>query len=291
MDSRAEFTEEACAAGRGNVLEAAHTSMATEPTVQDLFDLSGRVALVTGATGYLGPSLAAALAEAGATVVAGSPSAERAEAVALRLPTPKGQRHVGIALDHLDEHAAEAAFDTAVDAAGQIDILINNAHEPLAADLTTVTGDEFNRQLANATGYFVLARKLRDHVVDRGAPGAVVMLGSMYGVVGSYPEAYAGVSSASPVAYHALKGGVIQMARHLAVYWAEDGVRVNCLSPGPFPQPTAPQELRERLALKCPTGRLGAPHELKGPLLLLASDAGSYITGQNLIVDGGWTAW
>lgn len=140
-------------------------------------------------------------------------------------------------------------------------------------------------------GYFLLARRLRDHVVERGVPGSVVMLGSMYGVVGSYPDAYAGVCPASPVHYHTLKGGIIHMTRHLAVYWAKDGVRVNCLSPGPFPSEKAPQEMVQRLHTKSPMNRMGQPHELKGALLLLASDAGSYITGQNLLVDGGWTAW
>lgn len=106
-----------------------------------------------------------------------------------------------------------------------------------------------------------------------------------------YPEAYEGVCSASPVAYQALKGGIIQMTRHLAVYWARDDVRVNCLSPGPFPAPGTGEELHQRLSQNSPSGRMGLPVELKGPLLLLASDAGSYLTGHNLVVDGGWTAW
>jgi NAD(P)-dependent dehydrogenase (short-subunit alcohol dehydrogenase family) len=100
------------------------------------------------------------------------------------------------------------------------------------------------------------------------------------------------VAVASPVQYHALKGGTVHMARHLAVYWARDRVRVNCLSPGPFPKPGGiPAEMERRLTEKVPEGRMGLPHELKGALLLLVSDAGSYITGQNLLVDGGWTAW
>jgi NAD(P)-dependent dehydrogenase (short-subunit alcohol dehydrogenase family) len=81
------------------------------------------------------------------------------------------------------------------------------------------------------------------------------------------------------------------MTRHLAVYWAKDQVRVNCLSPGPFPSDKAPQEMVERLIEKSPMKRMGLPHELKGAMLLLVSDAGSYITGQNLLVDGGWTSW
>ena len=117
------------------------------------------------------------------------------------------------------------------------------------------------------------------------------MLGSMYGMVGSYPEAYEGIGPASPAAYHVLKGGIIHLTRHLAVYWAKSRVRVNCLSPGPFPGPAAAAEMVERLKTKSPMARVGEPHELKGALLFLASDASSYVTGQNLVVDGGWTAW
>jgi NAD(P)-dependent dehydrogenase (short-subunit alcohol dehydrogenase family) len=264
-----------------------------EPTVQQLFDLRGRVALITGATGHLGSAMARALAEAGATVVVSSRQLASARAAAAALPKGEGTRgpHVGIEIDHSDESSVRAGFDAAVTAAGGTDILINNGHEPLAADWTTVTADQFNRHLTNATGYFLLARLLRDHTVARGRPASVVMVASMYGLVGSYPDAYAGIGAASPVAYHALKGGIIQMTRHLAVYWAADRVRVNCLSPGPFPSPKAPRELIDRLSGKSPAGRMGEPHELKGAVVFLASDASSYMTGQNLVVDGGWTAW
>jgi gluconate 5-dehydrogenase len=172
-----------------------------------------------------------------------------------------------------------------------VDVLVNNGNEPLAADWTTVTAEDFSRQLGNAAGYFVLSKLVRDHAVERGAAASVILLGSMYGVVGSYPDAYAGVSSASPVAYHALKGSIIQMTRHLAVYWAKDRVRVNCLSPGPFPGERVPEELVRRLGQKSPLGRMGRPEEIKGAVVFLASEASSYVTGQNLIVDGGWTAW
>ncbi|MBW3540736.1 MAG: SDR family oxidoreductase [Planctomycetes bacterium] len=263
----------------------------TEPTVQTLFDLSGRVALITGGAGHLGRSLARALAEAGASVVVSSRDRARAQAVADELPRVGNAVHDAVVLDHLDETSLNAGFDAALAAAGQFDILINNGQQGHSFDLTSVTAEAFSRDLQNAVGYFLLARRLRDHVVSRSAPGSVVMVGSMYGVVGSYPDAYEGVCPASPVQYHALKGGILQMTRHLAVYWARDHVRVNCLSPGPFPSEKAPSEMVERLKLKSPMRRMGKPHELKGVLLLLASDAGSYITGQNLLVDGGWTAW
>lgn len=262
-----------------------------EPTVQDLFDLTGKAALVTGASGHLGSALARALAEAGASVVISSRDRRRAESAAEQLPCPGDAEHAAVELDYFDESSLERGFQEAVARTGRLDILVNNGHEGDGHDWTNVTAEQFNRQLGNATGYFLLSRLLRDHAVGRKARASVVMIGSMYGLVGSYPEAYAGICPASPVHYHTLKGGIIQMTRHLAVYWAGDGVRVNCLSPGPFPSPTAPAAMVERLCARTPTGRMGAPHELKGALLLLASDAGSYLTGQNIIVDGGWTAW
>ncbi|MCH5373332.1 MAG: SDR family oxidoreductase [Planctomycetes bacterium] len=262
----------------------------SDPTVQQLFDLTGRVALITGASGYLGRAMAGALAEAGARVVVGSRDAQKARETAASLPCPD-QEHLGVALDYLDADSLGTGFADAIDEAGQIDILVNNGNHPVGKDWTNVSADEFNQQLQTATGYFELSRLLRDHVVQRQATGAIVMIGSMYGVVGSYPYVYEGVSPISPVSYHALKGGIVHMTRHLAVAWADHGVRVNCLSPGPFPKPEAPAELVERLKTKSPLGRMGLPHELKGALLLMVSDAGSYLTGQNLLIDGGWTAW
>jgi NAD(P)-dependent dehydrogenase (short-subunit alcohol dehydrogenase family) len=110
-------------------------------------------------------------------------------------------------------------------------------------------------------------------------------------LVGSYPDVYDDICAPSPVAYQTLKGGLIQMTRHLAAYWAKDGIRVNTLSPGPFPSSSADSRLIDRLTEKTPLGRMGRPHELKGAIVFLASDASSFMTGQNLIIDGGWTAW
>lgn len=261
----------------------------TESTVQQLFDMTGKTVLITGASGHLGRSLSAALAEAGATIVVASRDISRARATAAALPGDV--QHFSVELDQLNEESVNSGFNAAVDAAGQIDVLINNGQQGHAMDVTDVTAEAFSQDLQNATGYFLLARRLRDHVVSRDSSGSIVMIGSMYGVVGSYPDAYEDICAASPVQYHTLKGGIIHMTRHLAVYWAKDNVRVNCLSPGPFPGEAAPAEMVERLKTKSPMARMGQPEELKGAVLLLASQAGSYITGQNLLVDGGWTAW
>ena len=268
-----------------------NSSQQNEPTVQSLFDLSGKTSLITGASGYLGRAMARALAEAGSRVVVTSRDVERAKNAADSLPDPGGVGHVGLVIDQMDEDSIQRGFAQAVEKTGRIDVLVNNGNQAEAGDIADVTADAFNQQLANATGYFILARLLRDHAVAQERPASVIMLGSMYGMVGSYPDAYAGICPASPVGYHALKGGIIHMTRHLAVYWAADGVRVNCLSPGPFPPPRISDDLVQRLKTKSPMRRMGLPHELKGAVVFLSSEASSYMTGQNLVIDGGWTSW
>ena len=263
--------------------------MNSEPTVHSLFNLQGKVVLLTGAGGYLGSAMSRALAEAGAQVVASSRDLQRAEALAKTLPGE--QSHFGIELDHKCESSIETGFAQAVALAGQVDILVNNGQGGNARDWSNTDQQHFDDHLANATGYFLLARQCHHHLVSRSTSGVIVNIGSMYGVVGSYPDAYQDVCGASPVAYHALKGGIVHMTRHLAVYWAADQVRVNCLSPGPFPSEQAPPALVDRLIEKSPMKRMGTPDELKGAIVFLCSDASSYVTGQNLLIDGGWTAW
>ena len=257
-------------------------------TKDTLFNLEGRVALVTGGAGHLGTAFSQVLAEAGANVIVTSRTAERAVAAARNLP---GENHLGLTLDHKDDNSIHQLMTNAISEYGKLDILINNGTHGAANDWRTVNREQFNDQLTNATAYFLLGRLFRDHVVSRNKDGTIVNIGSMYGMVASYPDAYEDICDYSPASYHALKGGIIHMTRHLAVYWAMDRIRVNCLSPGPFPGPKAPEEMVQRLCHKSPMNRMGNPDELKGALLLLASDAGSYITGQNIVVDGGWTAW
>ncbi|MCA9059037.1 MAG: SDR family oxidoreductase [Planctomycetaceae bacterium] len=260
-------------------------------TVQELFDLSGRTVLVTGATGHLGQAMATALAEAGARVIVSSRNLQKGKAAAETLQGAQRGNHFAVTIDYLNEASIDEGFHVAATTAGTIDILVNNGHAPVARDWREITGEEFTAQLGHVTGCFLLARHVRNLAVASSRPANIIMVGSMYGLVGSYPQAYTDICAANPAAYQALKGGIIQLTRHLAVYWASDGVRVNCLSPGPFPGPAAPPALIERLRTHSPVKRMGRPEELKGAVLFLASDASSYVTGHNLVVDGGWTAW
>jgi NAD(P)-dependent dehydrogenase (short-subunit alcohol dehydrogenase family) len=259
-------------------------------SVPDLFCLQGKVAIVTGASGYLGEALAKGLAEAGASVVVTSRSLQRAEKSKELLPKAKDTQHLAVELDHMNADSIDAAFNHIVDCMGQVDILVNNAHEATRMTWKEASSEDFDRQLANATGYFLCARALREHVTSRGAEGSIIMLSSMYGIVSSDPSIYLGIGPGNPVAYQVLKSGIIQLTRHLAVHWAGDRVRVNCISPGPFAnRDTTSEELVARLERRTPLNRIGSPNELRGAVVFLASGASSYVTGHNLIVDGGWT--
>ncbi len=263
-----------------------------EQTVSELLDLSGKVAIVTGAAGWLGAAMSRGLAEAGATVAVTSRDGERAEAFAATLP---GGGHAGFGLAQDDSEAIPAFVEAVVARLGQVDVLVNNAYGGTAPSIDTASAEDFNRAYhTGVTGYFLLAREVVRHLRGRDAGGSIVNIASMYGVVASYPEAYSGFDMNSPPNYHGLKGGLIHLTRHLAAYWAQDGVRVNAISPGPFPSLNvreAEPAFVERLAEKVPMKRMGEPEELKGIVVLLASEGSSYITGQNILVDGGWTAW
>ncbi len=261
-----------------------------EKTVEKLFNLNGKTCLITGASGYLGGAMARALAEAGGRVVVTSRELDRAEEIAGRLPDPNNVNHLGAVLDHMDTDELPVRFHTISKQAGCINVLVNNGHEHCPNDWTNISGEQFTRMLANATGYFLLSRLVHQQAVDSEKSASIIMLGSMYGQVASYADAYKGLVPASSVAYHTLKGGILQLTRHLAAYWADDSVRVNSLSPGPFPSESANSDMVERLKNYSPMHKMGCPEELKGAVIFLASEASSYMTGQNLVIDGGWTA-
>lgn len=261
------------------------------PSVQELFDLSGKVALVTGGAGWLGTAMSEALAEAGARVAVASRNVDHCQALVDRLP---GEGHLALALDVQSEVSIRSVIDEIAARCGRFDMLVNNAYNGRAPDIDDATADDFQVSfMGGLTSYFVAAQQAARHMRNTGG-GAIVNIASMYGMVASYPDAYTGFPVNSPPTYHALKGGVIHLTRHLAVYWAKDNIRVNAISPGPFPPPRVADALPEfvdRLKTKCPTGRLGQPEEIKGAVVYLASPAASYVTGHNLVIDGGWTVW
>tara|TARA_Y100000389_G_C17452446_1_gene515815 strand:+ start:1464 stop:2252 length:789 start_codon:yes stop_codon:yes gene_type:complete len=259
--------------------------------MNNIFDLTGKTALVTGGTGWLGSEFAKILASYGANIIITTRSYGKGLETLSKLDKKALQFHYILELDfNYTEELIKQKFREVSIIFGNIDILVNNAIEFIDKDISNISLCSFNYYQRQNGFYFILSKCVRDLAVKNKSNASIINIGSMYGSVSSYPEIYNydDVTSSSSIAYHTLKGGLINMTKHMAVYWAKDKIRVNCLSPGAFPKSTIKETFKKRLEKKIPLERIGEPNELQGPLLLLASDAGSYMTGHNLIVDGGW---
>ena len=262
------------------------------------FRLDGRVAFLTGATGHLGQSMAKALAGAGARVVLNARKQDALEALAAELSSLGHQASIAC-FDITDENAARSHVSQIAERHGRLDILVNNATSGRPGTIDSAMAEDFDQvyrvNVVAAFQLLQLSLPLLKESAKRTAGGAsVINIASMYGSVSPDPSIY-GVSGAnSPPYYGAAKAGLIQLTRYAACHLAPDRIRVNCMSPGPFPAAHFLERDRafgDRLSAKVPMRRIGNPAEIQGPLIFLASDASSYVTGANLAVDGGWTAW
>jgi 3-oxoacyl-[acyl-carrier protein] reductase len=248
----------------------------------DMFSLKGRVALVTGASSGLGQQFARALADNGASVALVARRADRIKAFAAELEK-SGARVVAIEADVTDRAAMLRAFDAAEQALGLVTILVNNAG--VAQDgvrAVELDAEEWRRVLStNVDAVFFWAQEAAKRMLAKGAKGAIVNIASVLGL---------GVAKGS-VSYATAKAAVIQVTKALAVEWAFKGVRVNAIAPGWFVTEINDDylsgEAGAAIKREIPMGRFGNPGDLDGTLLLLVSDAGAYMTGATVVVDGG----
>jgi NAD(P)-dependent dehydrogenase (short-subunit alcohol dehydrogenase family) len=241
--------------------------------------LAGRVAVVTGASSGLGLRFARVLAEAGADVAVG---ARRDLAPARAAVEGAGGRCAAVPTDVTQEADCAALVAAAVEELGRVDVLVNNAGIGYAARSEKDDPAKAAQLFAvNLLGAYQMAIHVGRAMIAQGEGGSIVNVGSALGsTTGPFPEA----------AYSASKAGIAGLTRDLAAQWARHGIRVNTLAPGWFAsEMTGPLVDDPRIAGSAALGRIGRPEELDGPLLLLASDAGSYITGTTLTVDGGWS--
>lgn len=255
------------------------------PALDDLFRLDGKTAVVTGASSGLGIVFAHALAAAGASVVVSARRLDRLEQLAGEIEREGGQA-LAVACDVASEEDVDALAAKTVDRFGRVDVLVANAgvSDPRPAEQETL--DVWQRILAvNLTGVFLCNRRFGALMLEQGS-GSIVNVASVLGVVGAgqIPQA----------SYTASKGGVVNMTRELAAQWARRGVRVNAIGPAWFESEMTEEMFASDQALrwirrKTPMGRPGRGEELAGPVVFLASEASSYVTGQTLLVDGGWT--
>jgi len=254
-----------------------------------MLTLAGRIAFITGASGHLGSAMAHALAQAGAHVVLNARRIAPLENLCGKL-TDEGLKASIAPFDIMDPDARRHALKSLP----RLDVLINNAYTGRPGPLESATHEDFARAFeSGVTAAFDMTRAALPALRASGR-ASVINIASMYGHVSPDPALYGDSGLNSPPWYGAAKGALIQLTRYLACHLAPDNIRVNAISPGPFPRTEiseAKSDFIARLAAKVPMKRIGEAHEIAGPVLFLAGDNSSFVTGINLPVDGGWTAW
>ncbi len=267
-------------------------------SVTDPFRLDGDVALVTGGAGLLGERFCRSLAGAGAAVAVIEPDGDAARKVAEAI----GGGSAGFACDVSDPRAVQDCIATIVERFGKIDVLINNAATKTSDVRAFFTPfEDYSLDVwrevmsVNIDGMFLMAQAVGKQMLKQTGGGRIVQTGSIYGVVGPdnriYEESdYLGGAINTPAVYSASKAAVVGLTRWLATYWADKNIRVNCLVPGGVGSGQN-SKFSERYSMRVPMGRMAEADEMIAPLLFLAGRGSSYVTGQILAVDGGWTAW
>jgi NAD(P)-dependent dehydrogenase (short-subunit alcohol dehydrogenase family) len=264
--------------------------------LSELTNLEGRVALVTGAAGHIGRVLVEALAELGASVAVLDLDPRACGALAEAVAREYGVDSLPLVVDLVDEAQVRAAPGTVVDRFGRLDILVNCAAMVNTADLTgwiapfVEQGVEAWRLAVetNLTAPFLLTQACVGPLRKSGH-GSIINVGSMYGIVGPDMRLYDGTAMGNAAAYAASKGGLLQLTRWLATVLAPE-IRVNAISPGGIWR-DQPDEFSRRFRARTPLGRMGTEEDVKGALAYLATDLSAYVTGQNVVVDGGFTTW
>lgn len=267
-----------------------------------LFDLTGKVAVVTGGAGILGQHFCAGLAESGAKVAVVDLQAAKATELAKQIRDDYSNQAIGIGCDVSKSESVEAMVEQVISEFGTINILHNNAagkSEDLDAFFASFEDYSLEqwRQImsVNLDGMFLVSQAIGKQMVAQGKGGSIIQTASIYGVVAPDRRIYAGSfylgrQIDSPAVYSASKAGVIGLTKYLAAYWADQKIRVNTLTPGGVESGQNP-EFQDKYSARVPLGRMAKPTEMVGALLYLASDASSYVTGQNIVVDGGLTTW
>lgn len=270
--------------------------MGLKMTVKELINLEGRTGLVTGGGGRIGSAICETLAELGASVAVVDIDEKAADDVAATVHETYDIETSAMIVNLSDEKSVAALPDRVVDRFGRLDILVNCAALVGTSELKG-WATSFEEQSpavwgpalqTNLTAPFILTQACAKELT-KSKCGSVINIGSIYGIVGPDMRLYEGTPMGNPAAYAASKGGLLQLTRWLATVLAPD-VRVNAVSPGGVWR-EQPEEFRSRYAARTPLGRMATENDLKGAVAYLAGDLSAYVTGQNLVVDGGWTAW
>jgi NAD(P)-dependent dehydrogenase (short-subunit alcohol dehydrogenase family) len=284
-----------CSAGivrGGKAQTREETVMETEAQARssalELFRLSGKTAVVTGGGRGLGQYMAEALSDAGANVVLCSRKLEALEEVKAEIEG-RGGKALALECDVTDPDDVDRAVKETEEAFGAIDVLVNNSGATWGAPAEEMPLDKFDLVVrVNVRGTFLMSQAVGRRMIERGEGGRIINISSVAGLVGGDPQYM------QTIGYNSSKGAVISMTRSLATSWARHGINVNAIAPGWFPTKMSGgliENFEEKMLEDIPLGRFGAPEDIKGAVLFLASPAAAYVTGQTVVVDGGATAW
>lgn len=259
-----------------------------------LFDMSGKVAIVTGGYGHLGSAMVRALSAFNAKVVVAGRSEEKfIAAFSVDERTTIEFREIDITNSDSINHCINRVYNEF----DQIDILVNNAHTARGKSQENMTDEEWLYTMEGVVGSVHKATRAIIPVMKKQNAGKIINITSMYGIVSPDFSMYKGENCevyTNPPHYGAAKAAIIQLTKYYAVLLGEHNIQVNAISPGPFPKPSIQKEnpaFVERLKRKNPLGRIGKPEDLAGVISLLCSGASDFITGQTIQVDGGWSIW
>lgn len=257
------------------------------------FSLDGKVAVIIGGGGYLGLPISMALAEHGARLVIADVRKDAADN-ACRALAQEGLKAEAAAVDVADENAIAAFCGDIAARYGTIDIAINTTCYSTGKTMNEMSLADWTKGMkVSLDGAFLFAREM-GKVMSAAGKGSIIQFSSMYGKVSPDPRIYGPKYNVNPVDYGAAKAAILQMVRYQAVMLGPCGVRVNSIIPGPFPNPAGQggdADFVSKLSAKVPMGRVGRAKEIAGAVIFLASDASSFVTGTEIVIDGGWTAW
>lgn len=259
---------------------------------RSIFSFENKNIWIFGGAGYLGQSTVLLLSQLGAKILCVDLE-NRAQTFVNSLVS-KNHSVTPESLDVANIDELKRFVAKHIDKDGTPDGLVNLTFSSTAKRLEDLDENDFDQaNHGNLTSTFILSKEVGAAMAKKGK-GNIVLFSSMYGMGAPYPDVYKEPMIKNPIEYGVDKAGIIQMTRYLAIHWGKNSVRCNCISPGPFPNPTVQTiypDFIQRLTEKSPMGRIGNPDEIASAIAFLLSDASSYITGHNLVVDGGWTSW
>ena len=264
-----------------------------------IFDLKGKTALITGGAGTLGFEFAKILSESGSNIVILDLNIKECEDRARKITEKYGVKTLGLNCSITSEEAVDEVVSVVINKFKSIDILINSAAITQIGNHTSKDYfkpfedyplDIWKKAIdVNLTGTFIITKRVIKEMIKE-KNGTIINISSTYGLVSPNPQIYASLNFSSPIHYSVSKGGIIQFTRYLAAHLADKGIRVNTLSPGGLFEESMDKNFVNRYQDNTPLGRMANIKDYQGAILFLASDASSYMTGANLVVDGGWTA-